>query len=165
MVKNSRLSVNSHHKGQKFTDKALENAILSVKCVLLTDKSTKIGSLSVNLSEILLRCQKKKKSAPCMMEQIFIIIQLRTGSCPLASTPCPNRVSARIPPIASKDSLDETSSPSVAQSLRTGSCPLASTPYLLNTPLIARHAITKILALSTALSVLALILIEVAPSR
>ena len=32
-----------------------------------------------------------------------------------------NRVPARIPPIASKDSLDETSSPSVAQSLRTGS--------------------------------------------
>ena len=32
-----------------------------------------------------------------------------------------NQVSARIPPIASKDSLDETSSPSVAQSLRTGS--------------------------------------------
>ncbi|MGO4955299.1 hypothetical protein [Ligilactobacillus ruminis] len=60
MVKNSRLSVNSHHKGQKFTDKALENAILSVECVLLTDKSAKIGSLSVNLSEILLRCQKRK---------------------------------------------------------------------------------------------------------
>ena len=32
-----------------------------------------------------------------------------------------NRVPARIPPIASKASLDETSSPSVAQSLRTGS--------------------------------------------
>ncbi|MFJ6968402.1 MAG: hypothetical protein ACIRZ5_08555, partial [Ligilactobacillus ruminis] len=32
-----------------------------------------------------------------------------------------NQVPARIPPIASKDSLDETSSPSVAQSLRTGS--------------------------------------------
>ena len=32
-----------------------------------------------------------------------------------------NQVPARIPPIASKDSLDETSSPSVVQSLRTGS--------------------------------------------
>ena len=32
-----------------------------------------------------------------------------------------NRVSPHIPPIASKDSLDETSSPSVVQSLRTGS--------------------------------------------
>ena len=32
-----------------------------------------------------------------------------------------NQVPARIPPIASKDSLDEASSPSVAQSLRTGS--------------------------------------------
>ena len=35
------------------TDKSPENAGLSVKCVLLTDKSSKIGSLSVNLSEIL----------------------------------------------------------------------------------------------------------------
>ncbi len=33
----------------------------------------------------------------------------------------PNRVPPHIPPIASKDSLDEASSPSVAQSLRTGS--------------------------------------------
>ena len=32
-----------------------------------------------------------------------------------------NQASARIPPITSKDSLDEASSPSVAQSLRTGS--------------------------------------------
>ena len=39
-----------------------------------------------------------------------------------------NRVPARIPPIASKDSLDETSSPSVAQRLRTGSCPFGFTP-------------------------------------
>ena len=44
---------NPHHNGQKFTDKSLENAGLSVKCVLLTDKSAKKGSLSVNLSEIL----------------------------------------------------------------------------------------------------------------
>ena len=47
------LSVNHHHNGQKFTDKSLENAGLSVKCVLLTDKSAKIGSLSVNLTEFL----------------------------------------------------------------------------------------------------------------
>ena len=39
-----------------------------------------------------------------------------------------NQVPARIPPIASKDSLDETSSPSVAQRLRTGSCPFGFTP-------------------------------------
>ena len=39
-----------------------------------------------------------------------------------------NRVPARIPPIESKDSLDETSSPSVAQRLRTGSCPFGFTP-------------------------------------
>ncbi|EGM52576.1 hypothetical protein LRU_01020 [Ligilactobacillus ruminis SPM0211] len=47
------MSVNHHHNGPKFTDKSLENTGLSVKCVLLTDKSAKIGSLSVNLSEIL----------------------------------------------------------------------------------------------------------------
>ena len=33
-------------------DKSLENACLSVKSVLLTDKSSKIGSLSVNPDEI-----------------------------------------------------------------------------------------------------------------
>ena len=47
------LSVNLHHNGQKFTDKSLENACLSVKCVLLTDKSAKTEALSVNLNEIL----------------------------------------------------------------------------------------------------------------
>ena len=41
-----------------------------------------------------------------------------------------NHVPVRIPPIASKDSLDEASSPSVVQSLRTGSLPLASAPCL-----------------------------------
>ena len=45
--KNSLLSVNPHHNGQKFTD-----------------KSAKIGSLSVNLSEILAHCPKKKKFVP-----------------------------------------------------------------------------------------------------
>ena len=49
------LSVNPQYNGQKFTDKSLENAGLSVKCVLLTDKSSKKGTLSVNLSEILSR--------------------------------------------------------------------------------------------------------------
>lgn len=52
-MKMGMLSVNSHHNGQKFTDKSLENVGLSVKCVLITDKSTKIGSLSVNSSKIL----------------------------------------------------------------------------------------------------------------
>ena len=46
------VSVNPHHNGQKFTDKSPENAGLSVKCVLLTDKMDKNGRLSVNLSEI-----------------------------------------------------------------------------------------------------------------
>ena len=53
MGKNSRLSVNPQYNGKKFTDKSLENTGLSVKCVLLTDKSIKMGTLSVNLSEIL----------------------------------------------------------------------------------------------------------------
>ena len=34
-------------KSLPFTDKSLENAGLSVKCVLLTDKSAKNGTLSV----------------------------------------------------------------------------------------------------------------------
>ena len=62
------MSVNPHHNGQKFTDKSPENDGLSVKCVLLTDKSAKIGSLSVNLSEILAHCPKKKKSVPSRHE-------------------------------------------------------------------------------------------------
>ncbi|MFY4504448.1 hypothetical protein [Ligilactobacillus ruminis] len=49
------MSVNPRHNGQKFTDKSLGNAGLSVKCVLLTDKSSKMEALSVNLSEILPR--------------------------------------------------------------------------------------------------------------
>ncbi|MGO4955628.1 hypothetical protein [Ligilactobacillus ruminis] len=56
MVKNGRLSVNPHQNGQKFTDKSLKNAGLSVKCVLLTDKSAKTKALSVNLNEVLARC-------------------------------------------------------------------------------------------------------------
>ncbi len=47
------LSVNPHHNGQKFTDKSLGNAGLSVKYVLITDKSSKTEALSVNSSEIL----------------------------------------------------------------------------------------------------------------
>jgi len=52
-MKIDALSVNPHHNCQKFTDKSLKNADLSVKCVLLTDKLAKNGTLSVNLSEIL----------------------------------------------------------------------------------------------------------------
>ena len=62
------MSVNHHHNGPKFTDKSLGNVGLSVKCVLITDKSAKIGSLSVNLSEILAHCPKKKKSVPSRHE-------------------------------------------------------------------------------------------------
>ncbi|AEN78872.1 Hypothetical protein LRC_16290 [Ligilactobacillus ruminis ATCC 27782] len=42
-------------KSLPFTDTSLENAGLSVKCVLLTEKPAKKGTLSVNLSEILSR--------------------------------------------------------------------------------------------------------------
>ena len=52
-MKMGRLSVNHHQNCQKFTDKSLENVGLSVKYVLLTDKSSKKGTLSVKLSEIL----------------------------------------------------------------------------------------------------------------
>ena len=51
--KKPALSVNPHHNGQKFTDKSLGNAGLSVKFVLITDKSAQNGTLSVNLNEIL----------------------------------------------------------------------------------------------------------------
>ncbi|WP_235316052.1 hypothetical protein [Ligilactobacillus ruminis] len=40
-------------KSLSFTDKPLKKAGLSVKCVLLTDKSAQNGTLSVNLNEIL----------------------------------------------------------------------------------------------------------------
>ena len=86
---------------------------MSVKCGLITDKSAKIGSLSVNFSEILADCPKNKKYPTiirllCLtiighfiMARIFIIIQLRTGSCPLASAPCLNRVSPHNPLVPS----------------------------------------------------------------
>ena len=67
--------------------------------------------------------QNKKKSAPSLAR-----ISNHCSVVAFGSTPCINRVPARIPPIASKDSLDETSSPSVAQRLRTGSCPFGFTP-------------------------------------
>ena len=51
--KNPALSVNPHHNCQKFTDKSLKIPCLSVKCVLLTDKSSKMRALSVNLNEVL----------------------------------------------------------------------------------------------------------------
>ncbi|HCI90170.1 MAG TPA: hypothetical protein DHV90_05475 [Lactobacillus sp.] len=47
------MSVNPHHNGQKFTDKSLKIPCLSVKWVLLTDKSSKMRALSVNLNEVL----------------------------------------------------------------------------------------------------------------
>ena len=52
-MKMGLLSVNHYHNDQKFTDKSPGNDGLSVKCVLITDKSAKIDALSVNLSEIL----------------------------------------------------------------------------------------------------------------
>ena len=47
MTKNPCLSVNLPHNDQKFTDKSPKNDGLSVKCVLITDKSVKMGTLSV----------------------------------------------------------------------------------------------------------------------
>ena len=48
MLQKAALSVNPQYDGQKFTDKSLENVSLSVKYVLLTDKSSKMEVLSVN---------------------------------------------------------------------------------------------------------------------
>ena len=45
--KKPALSVNLQHNDQKFTDKSPKNDDLSVKCVLLTDRSSKNGTLSV----------------------------------------------------------------------------------------------------------------------
>ncbi|EGM51077.1 hypothetical protein LRU_01389 [Ligilactobacillus ruminis SPM0211] len=52
MVKNGRLSVKIQLFRTRFYGQMLQKAGLSVKCVLLTDKSAKKGTLSVNLSEI-----------------------------------------------------------------------------------------------------------------
>ena len=81
--KNTTLSVNPHHNVQKFTDKLLKIPCLSVKCVLLTDKSSKKGSLSVNLNEILTRlvmqhCIYQKRPADlqaCFLKYLFCLIQ------------------------------------------------------------------------------------------
>ena len=77
--KKPALSVNPHHNGQKFTDKSLENVGLSVKCVLLTDKSSKIGSLSVNLSEILdWSVEKSYSQIDCIVRHL-IYFKRKTG--------------------------------------------------------------------------------------
>ena len=143
-------------KSLSFTDKRSKKRLLSVKCVLLTDKSAKNGALSVNSSEISVSCPKRKKirtitgtdfhhysvvafgSTPCIigfrlttpLSQAPLLGQdeltrrkrdLDTRGMIVRLHTLYNQVPARIPPIESKDSLDETSSPSVAQSLRTGS--------------------------------------------
>jgi len=61
------LSVNPHHNGQKFTDKSSKNAGLSVKCVLLTDKSAKMCHLSVNPDEILAELGEQR----CLLKRYF----------------------------------------------------------------------------------------------
>ena len=53
MVKNGRLSVKIQLFRTWIYGQMLQKAGLSVKCVLLTDKSSKISSLSVNLTEFL----------------------------------------------------------------------------------------------------------------
>ncbi|TGJ61395.1 hypothetical protein E4M16_04795 [Ligilactobacillus ruminis] len=63
------MSVNHQHNGQKFTDKSPENAGLSVKCVLLTDKPSKMCSLSVNLNEIL---AESVEQYCCLKKVVFI---------------------------------------------------------------------------------------------
>ena len=82
------MSVNHHHNGQKFTDKSLENAGLSVKCVLITDKSAKNGTLSVNLNEILaeslsstaFRSAGQNQSQIDRFRSAFHLIRVRNGT-------------------------------------------------------------------------------------
>ncbi|RGK48463.1 hypothetical protein DXD09_01705 [Ligilactobacillus ruminis] len=74
------MSVNPHYNGQKFTDKSLENVGLSVKCVLLTDKSSKIGSLSVNLSENLGLISCEKLFANRLHCSAFNLFQKKNGT-------------------------------------------------------------------------------------
>ena len=114
----------------------------TVPKMAITDKMVKNSCLSVNLSEILADCPKNKKYVPS--QHVFlslfscvrghkrsashlVLIKFRPATR-LVFTPCSNRVSPHIPPIASKDSLDEASSPSVVQSLRTGSWAFGFTP-------------------------------------
>jgi len=68
------LSVNPQHNGQKFTDKSPGNASLSVKYVLLTDKSAEKGTLSVKF-ERNLGVPPKKEKIRAIMARILINIQ------------------------------------------------------------------------------------------
>ena len=56
------------------TDKSPENAGLSVKCVLLTDKPSKMCSLSVNLNEIL---AESVEQYCCLKKVVFIHWELK----------------------------------------------------------------------------------------
>ena len=71
------------------TDKMGKIGSLSVKCVLLTDKSSKKGPLSVNLDEILAELVEKHciKKMPDIVQShidrlrsIFHLIQARNGT-------------------------------------------------------------------------------------
>ena len=75
-------------KTLSFTDKSLGNAGLSVKCVLITDKSAKNGTLSVNLNEILaeslsstaFRSAGQNQSQIDRLRSVFHLIQARNGT-------------------------------------------------------------------------------------
>lgn len=81
-------NLNHHHNGQKFTDKSLGNAGLSVKFVLITDKSAQNGTLSVNLNEILaeslsstaFRSAGQNQSQIDRLRSVFHLIQARNGT-------------------------------------------------------------------------------------
>ena len=53
--------------------KSLKNSGLSVKCILLTDKSSKMGSLSVNLNEILAELVEQR----CFKKIVFSYIKIK----------------------------------------------------------------------------------------
>ena len=76
---NGRFVRNWPVRKMAITDKSLENAGLSVKCVLLTDKSSKMKPLSVNSSEIMDRLRLRTKMAGLLgilLEKVTFLLQM-----------------------------------------------------------------------------------------
>jgi len=86
---------------------------LSVKCGLLTDKSAKIGSLSVNLSEILADCPKNKKYVPS--RHVFLSLFSRVRGHGRSAPHLANRVSPHNPLVPSNLARARRAYPSQAR--------------------------------------------------
>jgi len=75
---NGRFVRNWPVRKMAITDKMVKNSRLSVKCVLLTDKSSKMKPLSVNSSEILDRLRLRTKMAGLpgiLLEKVTFLLQ------------------------------------------------------------------------------------------